>query len=135
MADESKAESSGGFKGYLATAGAVVAVLAGLVTLVKYWEELFPPAPKPQGGITVMVSPSKVAIPPNGTKVVTWTLAETGNVGVNIVSRTGEWRTSKDRLIKTIGPIENEMATRTLWPPGMDQRDRPVRGRHQRRRR
>jgi hypothetical protein len=93
----------------------IVLIIVGLVgSLNKAPASQTPAAPSslqplPQAGLTVMVHPSVVQMNANGQATVTWTLAETNNVGINVTDRTGEWRTTADKLVKTVGPI------RTTW--------------------
>jgi hypothetical protein len=96
-------------KWLLTIVGAAVSIGIGVPTLITNWKNIFPPKIRPQAGLTVMVTPSAVDISPNGKATVTWTLAETNKVGINITSRTGEWQTTVGKVVKTIGPIQ------TLW--------------------
>jgi len=96
-------------KWWLAVIGGVVSIGIGVPTLIINWKNLFPPETGPQAGLTVMVTPSAIDITPNGKATVTWTLAETNNVGINITSRTGEWQTTMAKVVKTVGPIQ------TVW--------------------
>lgn len=89
--------------------GAVVSIGIGVPTLIINWKNLFPTETGPQAGLTVMVTPNTIDISPNGKATVTWTLAETNNVGINMTSRTGEWQTTAAKVVKTIGPIQ------TVW--------------------
>ncbi len=114
----------GGFKifgaevtGKTGWVGRVVAGLAGTILIAvgilgpSYNKPVPPSHPKStrQAGLTVMVDPSRVTISPNGRGTVTWTLAETNGVGIEIMSRTGYWRTPNENIVKTVGPI------RTPW--------------------
>ena len=114
----------GGFKifgaevpGKTGWGGRIVAGIAGTIFICvglfgSVFNTVVPPShPKStlHAGITVMVYPSKVTISPDGRGTVSWTLAETNGVGIEIKSRTGEWRTPNDKIVKIVGPI------RTPW--------------------
>ena len=105
MVEDNKKEPRD-LKWLVAIVGGSVAIVVGLTTVIKNWKDIFPPKKGPQAGLTVMVNPSKVDISADGQATVTWTLAETNNVGIQIANRTGEWRTTGEKVVKTVGPIQ-----------------------------
>jgi hypothetical protein len=92
----------------VAILGGAIGALVGIAAIIQLFYPEVLEAFKhdsPSGGMEITVAPPVIGIISGGYSSVTWTLKETGNVGIHITSRTVDWLTPTGNILKKSRPI------------------------------